>query len=83
MKCERCGINEATFILTKIVGNKKTVVHMCKECAEKEGISSSGYKETIGDLIAGMVGQEVEHDTLKDSSCPVCGLTYEEYEEHR
>ena len=79
MKCEECGINEATFILTKIVGNKKTVMHMCKECALiKEGISSSGPKETVGNLIAEMVGQEVGHDALKKSSCPVCGCTYTE-----
>jgi len=60
------------------VGNKKTVVHMCRECAEKEGISSSGSKETIGNLIAEMVGQEVEHEALKKSSCPDCGCTYTE-----
>ena len=82
MKCENCGINEATFVLTQIVDNKKTVMHLCKECAQKKGITSHSSKGplSIGDFLAGMVEQEVgeQSDALKDTVCPECGLTYEE-----
>lgn len=37
MKCEHCGMNEATFYCRSSVNGKVTEVHLCPDCAEKLG----------------------------------------------
>lgn len=41
MKCENCGRNEATFYYKSNVNGKVTQLHLCQECAEKMGLTSS------------------------------------------
>ena len=37
MKCEHCGMNEATFYCRSNINGKVTEVHLCPDCAEKLG----------------------------------------------
>ena len=41
MKCEHCGKNEATFFYKSIVNGHVTQVHLCQDCAQAMGYTSS------------------------------------------
>ena len=82
MLCERCQKNEATMTLTKTVNNKKTVTHLCPECAREVGAPISNAIEGFGNMLSGLMGlgtlwsqpksvKEVKH-------CPNCGMTADE-----
>ncbi|HOK29802.1 MAG TPA: hypothetical protein PLH42_04350, partial [bacterium] len=42
MLCEICNQRDATVQYTRIVNGKKTVTHLCSECAREQGLLSSG-----------------------------------------
>ena len=37
MLCEECGKAPATVRLEQVINGKKTVMHLCEECARKAG----------------------------------------------
>ena len=37
MKCQHCGMNEATYYCRSNINGKVTEVHLCPDCAEKLG----------------------------------------------
>lgn len=41
MKCEHCGINDATFFCKTNVNGRVSQVHLCPDCAEKLGYTRS------------------------------------------
>ena len=41
MKCEHCGKNEATFFYKSNVNGHVTQVHLCQDCAQAMGYTSS------------------------------------------
>lgn len=41
MKCEHCGKNEATFFYKSSVNGHVTQVHLCQDCAQAMGYTSS------------------------------------------
>ena len=71
------------MVFTQIVNNEKTVLRLCKECAEKRGLqppfSSSDFP--ISHLLAGMAeeGSPAETEEMKKLRCSGCGLTYGEF----
>lgn len=71
------------IVFTQIVDNEKTVLRLCKECAEKRGLQTSipSSDFPIGDLLAGMAEESgsVETDEMKKRSCAQCGLTYSDF----
>jgi protein arginine kinase activator len=72
----------ATILFTQIVNNKKTVLHLCKECAQKRGLQTSQKNplEPINDFLAGMVEEGEEQSEVTDAlQCATCGLTYKEF----
>ena len=83
MMCQDCNERPATIVFTQIVNNEKTVLRLCKECAEKRGLKTSipSSDFPIGDLLAGMAeesgSEEVEE--MANRSCAQCGLTYADF----
>lgn len=41
MKCEHCGINDATFFCKTNINGRVSQVHLCPHCAEELGYSRS------------------------------------------
>lgn len=41
MKCEHCGVNDATFYCKTSVNGRTTQTHLCHDCAEKLGYTQS------------------------------------------
>jgi len=82
MKCEICGVHEATVHVRQIMGNKAVDLHLCSECAAKTGISDSELVDdlTVSQLLTGLM--ETHHRDLKEGDtgmCPVCGLSIEDF----
>jgi len=78
MKCELCGEREAVIIFTQIVKDKKTVMHLCGECAARKGITHlKGYSSPPkGELERGLSAGDRGFEKLR---CPSCGLSYSEF----
>jgi protein arginine kinase activator len=83
MLCQRCGKNEATIQLTKIVRGKKTVLRICMECAQKAGYENSLSAGTfpISSFLGSIMPESAEADanSLPQLKCPGCNLTYREF----
>ena len=41
MKCEHCGVNNATFFCKTNINGRVSQVHLCPDCAEKLGYTHS------------------------------------------
>lgn len=77
MLCEKCGQNEATVKFVQIENNKRTELHLCRNCAE-------GYANfTIGFDLQNVLSSMFQHGVLPSTpsqsqvskQCPTCGLT--------
>lgn len=44
MKCEHCGVNDATFFCKTNINGRVTQIHLCPDCAEKLGYAQSFEK---------------------------------------
>lgn len=74
MLCQHCKKNIATYNYISIVNNQKFATHLCDSCyANLYGDLNS---KATGDILAGLFGES--DNTQK--TCPVCGSTYEDYE---
>src|SRR5690625_4585298 len=86
MKCQRCEQNEATMHYTQVVNGEKTEVHLCNQCADKEGyMNFHNNGLSIHQFLTSMFPfdqpmsqkQSIQsHTTLQ---CDHCGLTYDEF----
>lgn len=86
MKCQKCGINEATTHMTKIINGDKQEYHLCGKCAKEAGLSNFANMDFgIGNFLSGIFGSnkkssELGPEILKgESVCPTCGLLVEEF----
>ena len=76
MLCEKCGKNEASVKIVQIENNKKTELHLCRDCAQDypgfspsfdlESILSSMFQQTV---LGGKIGQ-----VKGTKQCPTCQL---------
>lgn len=87
MICQDCNQKESTVHLTQIVNNKKVVMNLCKDCAEKRGFHSpfEHMPFPLAELVTGMVGP-AKTPALKGGrkgqkvkKCPTCGMTFEDF----
>ena len=83
MTCEICGKKPAVVLFTQIVQNEKTVLHLCEECAKKQGLSVSvvAIASSVKSLLTGALAaasSEGEGDE-NVGRCPSCGLSYTEF----
>ena len=74
MLCSRCKKNEATVEMVQVINDKRFESRLCPMCyAEMYG----GLHSTANvDLLASLLGNGARHT----KTCPVCGLSYGEYE---
>ncbi len=76
MKCERCGMYEATTHLQTLVNGAMSEKNLCDFCATAEGISVSPQNGLAG-MLASMLGGVLEETPQSLKKCPVCGTTFE------
>jgi len=83
MLCQDCNENPAVIVFTQIINNEKTVLRLCKECAEKRGLQAplGSANFPISDLLAGMAEEEgkTETEEMKKRTCAQCGLSYTDF----
>jgi len=88
MLCQDCSQNESSVHLTQIVNNKKLMLNLCKECAEKRGFHSpfEHMPFPLAELVTGMVGSSKGSSTAKGTKrspklkrCVGCGMSFEDF----
>lgn len=88
MLCQDCNQNESTVHLTQIVNNKKLVLNLCKDCAEKRGFHSpfEHMPFPLAEFVTGMVGTTKPASPAKGTrrshkvkKCPGCGMTFDDF----
>ncbi len=83
MLCQDCGKREATVHLTQVVNNQKTVLNLCRECAEKRGFRNplEGVPFPLAEFLASMLSQTQAKKPTKESEkpCPVCGMSFSDF----
>jgi protein arginine kinase activator len=88
MLCQDCNQNESSVHLTQIINNKKLILNLCKECAEKRGFHSpfEHMPFPLAELVTGMIGTTKGHTTSKGTKrspkakrCPACGMSFEDF----
>jgi protein arginine kinase activator len=67
--CQNCQSQEATVVITKIVGEDHTIKHLCPECA-----SSQGGAEGVAISI-----QTLPLEGASTGSCETCGKTFADF----
>ena len=83
MQCQVCKNNEATIHLTEINDGIRTEMHICQDCALKQGItikSQIPLNEMLNNLLAVQPSDEEIFGTEeKEKACPYCGITLEQF----
>lgn len=88
MLCQKCKKNEATVHIQKAVGNYKTDLHLCADCAKQEGEMPSThfgqlFDFNVGDFLSGMLGIPGSVQAApKEKACPRCGMRLSEISKH-
>ena len=83
MLCEACQKNPATVHLTDVTNNSKQELHLCEDCAKKQGVTikSYMYKEpAYPELFPQIVDSQTEDSAVdRDLTCPRCGIIYRKF----
>ncbi|HNX91612.1 MAG TPA: UvrB/UvrC motif-containing protein [Candidatus Omnitrophota bacterium] len=86
MKCEMCHLREATVHLTEVINNKVAKLSLCEECAKQKGEemqSHFGLTDLLSSLMDfGSVTDERGIQTESTVQCPVCKMTYQDFQKH-
>ncbi len=83
MYCDSCGKNPATAFVKKTVNGHTTELHLCAQCAAKQGIGSTfgGFGLDLGDFWGSLFAEpaaQMQADTVR---CPDCGRSFGEIAE--
>jgi len=70
MKCDRCGKKKAEINFVEVTKDGTRIIHLCKDCAREMGILKPHIDEEKKEIDENFIPQ-----------CPVCGLTFEEFED--
>lgn len=87
MLCQDCNEQESTVHLTQIINNKKVVLDLCKDCAEKRGFHSpfENMPFPLAEFVTGMVGVGKSVPARpgkkpgRSKKCPFCGMSFEDF----
>ena len=76
MLCQSCKKNQATSHIKNIVNGELTEMHLCSECAAKQGYSNVfDHMFDIGSFMSGFMG-EPSFALATEKHCPNCGITF-------
>jgi protein arginine kinase activator len=78
MNCEDCKKKPATVNFTQIINNQKTVLHLCRSCAEKRGFTMHKGESAHGfgvENLVSKIANEYEEES-NAVTCGRCGLKY-------
>jgi len=80
--CQVCGKNPATVHYTEIENNQMTEMHLCEECARKQG-GALKAPFTWQELLAGLADLDLAPKAPPDTDekCSQCGMTYSQFRE--
>jgi protein arginine kinase activator len=67
--CQNCNEEEASVVITKLVGEQHSISHLCKECANSLG-GASGVAISIQTLTA---------ESSTTGSCETCGKSFSDF----
>lgn len=81
--CDICKENQATVYFKQTVNGKTTELHICRKCAEKNGIAKDGHQNldlfsNFGDfdkLFGSLFFETPYIQETKIKKCPVCGYS--------
>ena len=76
--------------MTQIVNNKKTVLNLCRDCAEKRGMTANPLVQVpfpLAEILSSMMGEAPEKKKGRggEARCPGCGFEFKWFapgEEH-
>jgi protein arginine kinase activator len=83
--CDICKKRPAKISVTRIVGDERTDIQVCEQCAMEQGFSqpSAGSGESLASVLAR--GALSRHNDLRseipDITCSTCGTTYSAFAE--
>ncbi|MEE8417440.1 MAG: hypothetical protein V3S06_02140, partial [candidate division Zixibacteria bacterium] len=85
--CQDCNKYESSVHLTQIINNKKVVLDLCKDCAEKRGFHSPFENKPfpLAEFVTGMVGigkiapARPGKRPGRPKKCPSCGMSFEDF----
>lgn len=84
MKCQNCGVNEATTHIKRIVNGKADEAHLCTECAAKLGVDKNpgaagmftGFMNPFEIFSSVFSPAQVQGGKVK--RCSECGISFDE-----
>jgi protein arginine kinase activator len=86
MICQKCGKNEASVHLTRIINGEKEELHLCESCAKKSDEFSfhSDNNFTFQSLLSGVLNNSfsdknksiLKDNLIEENICGNCGLSY-------
>lgn len=77
MLCENCGKNQATTYLKKTVNGKTTELHLCAECAQKQGVGMwKGMGFDLGNFWGTLFAEPADRALADTVRCEVCGKSF-------
>lgn len=86
MLCERCKIREANILYTEVINGVKTEHNFCAQCAKELDFGQYSAifdgEFPLAQLLSGLLGGEAvvqKKGRAQQITCPVCGMTYEEF----
>ena len=87
MLCQACKERSATIHLTEINNGQRCETHLCRRCAQQQGLSIQS-KIPLNELMTSLLGsqQEKASQTGSDAAagtaeqpCPNCGMTLKQF----
>ncbi|MFN2340911.1 MAG: UvrB/UvrC motif-containing protein [Halanaerobium sp.] len=90
MLCERCGDNEASVHLTRIINGRKEEIHLCENCARNNNeLNIDDNNLSFQSLLSGILNHDFSNEESSvygdnDSQqlvCSNCGMSYKEFTE--
>lgn len=76
MKCEMCGNRNAVVFVQQIIGDTRSEMRLCAECAKERGLRGDGdIAQSVAKLLAAVPPSRNAEKEREGKACPVCGLS--------